>query len=154
MTSPPIHVTENIGKHFGTHCTSYYKPETEIQSIAAVSQCSRCSYKGPTSTFPLRKNGNGNTRVCCACTDKKAAAREKENIDKGKGSRTGTGAAQPSLLAFDECLTLISMNRDEAFELDTFVVLPEEMKGDGLSVHEFANGFRDRLASASDYHWK
>ena len=106
-------------------------------------------YKRPTSTFPLRKIGNGNTRVCCACTDKKAAAREKENINKGKGSRTGTGV-QPSLLAFDECLTLISMNRDEAFKLDNFVVLPEEMKGDGLSVHEFANGLCDWLASASD----
>jgi hypothetical protein len=61
-------------------------------------------------------------------------------MEREKSSRVGTGTAQPSLLTLEECLILISVNRDEAFELDTFIVLPEEMKRDGLSVHEFANG--------------
>jgi hypothetical protein len=42
------------------------------------------------------------------------------------------------------------MNKNEAFELDTFVVLPEEMKGEGLSVH----GLHDWLACALEYHQK
>jgi hypothetical protein len=102
----------------------------------------------------LQKNDTGHTRVCCMCTDKKAATREKENIERGKSL---TGTAQPSLLTLKECLILISINRDEAFELDTFIILMEEMKGDGfngLSVHEFANGLCDQLAGASDFHWK
>ena len=53
-------------------------------------------------------------------------------------SRAGTGAKQPSILVLGECLKLISMNRDEAFELDTFV-----------GVHEFANGLHDQLAGTS-----
>lgn len=60
---------------------------------------------------------------------------------------------QPSTLALDDCLKLISMNKDNAFELDTFVILLEK-SGVDISVHEFANSLQDSLAGASDYHWK
>ena len=81
----------------------------------------------------------------------------KENI--GVGEREGkacntTSHLLPSNLGLEACLKLISMNKDSAFELDTFVTLPEEKRGTEVSVHDFANGLRDSLARASDYHWK
>jgi len=48
-------------------------------------------------------------------------------------------------------LKLISMNKDSAFELVTFVTLPEK-RGTEVSVHDFVNSLRDSLARASDYH--
>ena len=60
---------------------------------------------------------------------------------------------QPSL-ALDECLQLLSMNKDSPLELDAFVTIPGEKIGMELGVHDYANRLRDYLAEASNYHWK
>lgn len=120
--------------------------------VTAIQKCSRCSYHGAINTFPRKKNGSGYTKLCLPCTETKSSAKENVNTDKKRQS--AASQLQPSTLALDDCLKLISMNKDNAFELDTFVILPEEKSGVDITVHEFANGLRDSLAEASDYHWK
>ena len=82
----------------------------------------------------------------------------KENIGVGEREREGKACntmsrSLPSNLVLEACLKLISMNKDSAFELDTFVTLLEK-RGTEVSVHDFTNSLRDSLARASDYHWK
>ena len=78
----------------------------------------------------------------------------KEN-NRPEGARQPEPKPQPSTLTLDECLKLISMNKDSPFELDTFVHVPlepREPEKDG--VHGWANRLRDMLAKASEYQWK
>ena len=60
---------------------------------------------------------------------------------------------QPSSLALNECLQLLSMNKDSPFELDAFVTVPGEKIGMELGVHDYANCLRDYMAEASDYEY-
>lgn len=60
----------------------------------------------------------------------------------------------PSTLTLEHCLQLLSMNKDNAFELDAFVILPIDEYDEKLSTHDVANGLCDKLAKALDYHWK
>jgi hypothetical protein len=90
--------------------------------------------------------------MCHPCTIKKTTG--KENVDGEGKVRSTTSQIQPSSLALDDCLMLLSMNKNSAFELDAYVTVPAEKIGVDLSVHAFANSLRDYMAQASDYHWK
>ena len=61
---------------------------------------------------------------------------------------------QPSSLALDDCLQLLSMNKDSPFELDVCVTIPGKKIGMELGVHDYANCLCDHLVEASDCHWK
>ena len=116
-----------------------------------LAQCTRCPYRGPIHTFPLKKNGSGYTKACLTCNNKKVEGRE--NTGKGVTSRA-VSSLPPSTLALSDCLKLVSANKNSPFELDTYVILPKEKWSDKESVCDAANTLRDTLAEASDYHWK
>lgn len=84
---------------------------------------------------------------------KKAAAKENDGVEEGK-THKNMPQLQPSILALEDCLKLVSMHKDSAFELDAFVILPGEKNGPEQGVHDFANNLWDMLSQASDYHWK
>ena len=109
---------------------------TLMTMTATVQHCNRCLYKGPTHTFPLKKNGSGYTKACLACNNKKAGA--KENVVKSVSSKL-----PPSTLALEDCLNLVSLSKNSPFELDTFVVLPQENGVETGTIHNIANTLRD-----------
>ena len=78
----------------------------------------------------------------------------KENINGEGKVQSTTSPMQPSSLALDDCLMLLSMNKDSAFELDAFVTIPVEKMSLDLGIHDFANSLCDYVAEALDYHWK
>jgi len=84
---------------------------------------------------------------------KKAVSKENHGVEEGK-THTQTSWLQPSILALDDCLKLISMHKDSTFELDAFVILPGKKNGPKQGVHDFVNSLWDMLNQASDYHWK
>jgi hypothetical protein len=78
----------------------------------------------------------------------------KENIDGEGKVHSTTSPMQPSSLALNDCLTLLSMNKDSTFELNAFVTIPVEKMVLDLGIHGFTNSLCDYMAEASDYHWK
>ncbi|KAF9505682.1 hypothetical protein BS47DRAFT_1353725, partial [Hydnum rufescens UP504] len=38
--------------------------------MSNIQQCSECTYKGPSDTFPLKKSGKGHTKMCLHCNDR------------------------------------------------------------------------------------
>ena len=78
----------------------------------------------------------------------------KENINgEGKVCST-TSLMQPSSLALDDCLMLLSMNKDSMFELDAFVTIPVEKMSLDLGIHDFTNSLHNYIAEALEHHWK
>ena len=130
--------------------------------FADIQCCSRCSYKGSLDSFPIKKNGTGWTKTCLRCTTSKMASKankENQNPDPNQGRRSKhLSEMQPSVITLEECLQLVSMNKDSPFELDAFVHIPVGLFGEGDEgeeiVHKRANRIRDELARASEYHWK
>jgi hypothetical protein len=127
----------------------------------------RCAYKGDINTFPLKKGGGGHTKTCSTCTDDRATKRsgkenqkppEAEQSSSRRAPRLAATHLQPSTISLQECLELVSNNRNNPFELDAFVtVSPDVWNASGnetQTVHARANRLRDLLAEASDYHWK
>ena len=58
-------------------------------------------------------------------------------------------------MGLDEYLSLVQRNRDQTFELDAFVEIPEgTFHQDGEHLYSRTNRLRDRLAEVSQYHWK
>ncbi|KAF7978602.1 hypothetical protein HWV62_45332 [Athelia sp. TMB] len=131
-------------------------------SSEGIQKCARCSYKGASTTFPIKKNGSGYTKTCQKCISNIQAAKDpnKENSAPSNNkavpldSEPPLPSQPPSTVTLDQCLELISNNKNEAFELDVFVVLPEDMwRARGGGFHGFGNAVRDKIAEASDYHW-
>ena len=87
------------------------------------------------------------------------ANKENQNPDPNQGRRSKhLSEMQPSVITLEECLQLVSMNKDSPFELDAFVHIPVGLFGEGHEeeeiVHKRANRIQDELARASEYHWK
>jgi hypothetical protein len=97
-------------------------------------------------TFPHKKNGTGYPKLCHYWRE------GKENIEGGGHIHSTTSHVQLSSLALDDCLQLLSMNKDSPSKLDAFVTIPGEKIGMELGVHDYANCLCDYLADTSDYH--
>jgi len=72
----------------------------------------------------------------------------KENVGKSVSSKL-----LPSTLALVDCLKLVSLSKDNPFELDAFVILSQKNIETG-TIHNIANTLHDSFAKASNYHWK
>ncbi|KAJ7240933.1 hypothetical protein C8J57DRAFT_1561968, partial [Mycena rebaudengoi] len=90
-------------------------------------KCSRCPYRGTQSKFPQKKNLSYK-KTCVACTEKTAEARVKKRSENDAPPVTGKKkgpAVQPAqgytTLEWDECVSLITEYKNQAFELETFV---------------------------------
>ena len=136
---------------------------TIVNCTTLAQKCSSCAYNGEEDTFLLKKNGIGHTKTCLHCTTNKASkqsakGKDKENMeppgmqDKAPTPITTSGL-QPSVLSLEDCLKLLSISKDSAFELDAFVKIPDKIF-EGKDMHSFSNGLHNQLAEATDYRWK
>jgi hypothetical protein len=116
-----------------------------------VQRCSRCSYTGVISSFPMTHTGAGYLKSCASCTSKQV-------IRKARNANKETPHAftlTVPTMSLDEYLMSVRCNKDRAFELDAFVEIPKGMfHQDGEHLYSRTNRLRDRLAEASQYHWK
>jgi hypothetical protein len=122
-------------------------------------KCRRCRYEGVPSTFPINKRTGDYTGTCYTCTETEASKKAKK-VQEPKNSRATThtrSAETLRVITLDECLQLLDTEKDSAFELDTFVRLPEDPEAE-VNTAEIgnvrANVLRDLIEKASDYDWK
>ncbi|KAJ7780647.1 hypothetical protein DFH07DRAFT_765166 [Mycena maculata] len=103
-------------------------------------KCSKCSYRGPQSTFPQRTNLQY-VKTCYKCQEKAAhrcASKRAPNTgDNSTGAQRRAGAdasarhrgpaIQPvkgqAILEWSTALDLLAENKDQAFELDAFIAM-------------------------------
>lgn len=107
---------------------------TSISPPDTVVKCSRCSYRGPQSTFPQKANLSY-LKTCFVCKEKEATRRDEKRSDDASptsheipGGTTRRGPApQPkqghSTLEWNECISLIETHKNDAFELEAFVLM-------------------------------
>ena len=116
-----------------------------------LQRCSRCSYTGIASSFPMRRTGAGYLKSCASCISKQGSRKGGKG---NKDSSTSFSLTVPTM-TLDEYLSSVRCNKDQTFELDAFVEIPEGMfHQDGEHLYSRTNKLRDRLAEVSQYHWK
>jgi len=66
-------------------------------------QCSRCSYRGPVTTFAMRKDATGYTKTCKSCARKVDCQykNSKENKTANKENEDPNGDNIPNLESMD-----------------------------------------------------
>lgn len=115
-------------------------------------KCSRCSYTGPISSFPLKKNGTGNLKTCEACTSKTdalnasagerrksakaAVSANKENLDpRAKAASDNAAPKQGTIsattgrleeMSLTEVMHFISAHKKDAIKLDCMAVIDDD----------------------------
>jgi hypothetical protein len=119
--------------------------------VNGLQRCSRCSYTGVASSFPMRRTGAGYLKSCASCISKQVM-KKAEKADKVLPSVCSLTVPTMSL---DQYLSLVRSNKDQTFEFDAFVEIPEGIfHQDGEHLYSRTNKLRDRLAEVSEYHWK
>ncbi|KAF9507495.1 hypothetical protein BS47DRAFT_1351513, partial [Hydnum rufescens UP504] len=51
--------------------------------MSNIQQCSECTYKGPSDTFPLKKSGKGHTKTCSHCNDRTNSKLQQPHTHRG-----------------------------------------------------------------------
>lgn len=122
-----------------------------------VRKCDRCSYEGTSDSFPRKRNGSGNLKICFACNNKqiaKKAAAGQGNLDVDEAPNENTA------LDFGECMRMIASNKVWPYRFDAFVRLTQEdmdgmwQGGADAFTHARSNAVREKISAASGYHWK
>ncbi|KAH7912900.1 hypothetical protein BJ138DRAFT_1147232 [Hygrophoropsis aurantiaca] len=115
-----------------------------------VQKCTRCTYSGSIDTFPPRRNGAGQLKVCGTCMEKQAA---KKAAMEASGENASRGQVATAAMNLDDFLKLVTFNKGRPFDFDTMVSLPSGMFAADEHLYNRTNRVRDFLAEASDYHW-
>ncbi|KAF9235488.1 hypothetical protein BU15DRAFT_77977 [Melanogaster broomeanus] len=115
-----------------------------------VQKCTRCPYTGPVDSFPPRRSGGGQLKVCANCMEKQNARKAASEM---AAESSGRGQIATAAMTLDDFLKLLTLNKSRPFDFDTMVSVPLGFFIAGEHLYNRSNRIRDFLADASDYHW-
>lgn len=97
----------------------------------------------------MRRTGVGRVKSCEKCISKKVISKaQKDNKEP-----PAIVASVPTM-SLDAYLALVESQKNEKFEWDSFVEIPEGMFTEGEHMFTRTNKLRDRLAEVTEFHWK
>jgi len=141
---------------------------TDSTVFTDVIKCLRCSFKGPESSYPRKRNMKF-SKTCMKClgiTNGKAAERRaekhqhtnKENVEDTTGSsecQKGKRVVKhPLTLTWDEFISVLTENKDHPFELEAFVKIDQDPLRTAKSTHDRAVEVANATKEATGFRFK